>query len=178
MPLNCLIREENKMKIIYIDPEKCMSCKSCELACAVEHSESRELVRAVAEEPKPACRVSVVGNEDLSLPLQCRHCEDAPCVAVCPSGAMKKEENGIVAIEHNLCIGCNFCVIACPFGVIKTNREGKAVIKCDLCRERLKKGEDPACVEACPTKALAFVEPEASSKEKKEKFLTEFKKIK
>ena len=164
------------MKIIYIDPEKCLACRSCELACAVGHSESKDLFQAIEEMPLPANRVSVVGTREMSLPLQCRHCEDAPCVSVCPSRAMKKEENGIVAVDDKLCIGCRFCVIVCPFGVIKTNREGKAVIKCDLCRERLAEGKNPACVEACPTGALSFVEPEEISEAKQKKFLTEFKK--
>jgi len=164
------------MKIIYIDPEKCLACRSCKLACAVAHSKSKDLVTAISEEPRPANRVSVIGIDEITAPLQCRHCEDAPCVAICPSGALRKEENGIIFLDAQLCIGCNFCVIVCPFGVLKTNREGKAVIKCDLCRERLEKGEEPACVYACPTKALKFVEPEKISKEKKRKFLTEYKK--
>ncbi|MBA3051521.1 MAG: 4Fe-4S dicluster domain-containing protein [Candidatus Omnitrophota bacterium] len=164
------------MKIIYISPEKCLACRSCQLACAVAHSKSRELAKAIAEEPRPAARISVIGCDDVTLPLQCRHCEDAPCVAVCPSGALSKEENGIVFLDSESCIGCDFCVIACPFGVIKTNREGKAVIKCDLCRERLKQGEEPACAAACPTKALVFVEPTEISREKTRRFLTEFKK--
>ena len=164
------------MKIIYIDPEKCLACRSCELACAVAHSESKDLFSAITEEPKPVNRVSVIGNSGITLPLQCRHCEDAPCVAVCPSKAMKKEENGIVVIDDKRCIGCNFCVIVCPFGVIKTNREGKAVVKCDLCFERLAEGKNPACVEACPTGALKFTEPGEISREKQKKFLTGFKK--
>ena len=163
-------------KIIYIDPEKCLGCKSCELACAVAHSQSKDLVEAINEEPRPAYRVSVICAEGVVLPLQCRHCEDAPCVSICPSKALAKEENGIVSLDDSRCIGCNYCVIVCPFGVLKTNREGKAVIKCDLCIERLEKGEEPACVAACPTGSLKFVEAEEVSKTKREKFLTEYEK--
>ena len=163
------------MKIIYIDPEKCLGCKSCELACAVAHSQSKNLLEAIGEEPRPAHRISVIASEDVVLPLQCRHCEEAPCVEVCPSGALTREKNGIVFLDEKLCIGCQFCVIVCPFGVIETNKEGKAVIKCDLCRERLEEGEEPACVAACPTGSLKFVEAEEASKTKREKFLTEYK---
>jgi len=163
------------MKIIYIDPEKCLACKSCELACAVAHSRSKDLLEAIREEPRPAHRVNVIAALDVALPLQCRHCEEAPCVEVCPSGALKKEPDGITSLDANLCIGCQFCVIVCPFGVLQTDKEGKAVIKCDLCRDRLDRGEDPACVAACPTGALKFVEAEEVSKTKREKFLTEYK---
>ena len=164
------------MKIIYIDPERCLACKSCELACAVAHSRSKELLQAIAEEPRPAYRVSVIASQDIVLPLQCRHCEEAPCVEVCPSRALTKEKNGIVSLDAQLCIGCQFCLLVCPFGVIKTDKEGKAVIKCDLCRDRLERGEEPACVTACLTGALKFVEAEEVSRTKQDKFLTEYKK--
>ncbi len=164
------------MKIIYIDPERCLGCKSCELACAVEHSRSKELATAIREVPRPAHRVSVISDSGIVLPLQCRHCEDAPCVAVCPSKALTKGEDGIVRPNDQNCIGCHFCVIACPFGVLQTDKEGKAIIKCDLCFERLEKGENPACVSACPTGALKFLAANEVSRDKKRKFLTEFKK--
>jgi len=148
------------MKMLQINIERCLGCHSCELACAVEHSRSKILSEAIKESPPPGYRVSVIGVDGAVGPLQCRHCDDAACVMVCPSGALVKSEEGPVFLNYSLCVGCQLCVIACPFGVIYSDREGKAVIKCDLCRERLGREEDPACVTACPTGALRFEEPE------------------
>ena len=96
---------------------------------------------------------------DHGVPLQCRHCEDAPCVAICPTGALGRTgPNQPVLLDDDLCIGCRFCLVACPFGVIEASPDGKAMIKCDLCFERTQAGQEPACVAACPTRALEFAE--------------------
>ncbi len=74
---------------IYVELSKCLSCHSCELACALEHSQSKELAQAIHEDPPPVARVRVEQVEGAAIPLQCRHCEDAPCVTICPSGAIE-----------------------------------------------------------------------------------------
>jgi carbon-monoxide dehydrogenase iron sulfur subunit len=146
-----------KNKGIIVEIEKCLACKSCEIACAVAHSRSKVLEEAAQEQPKPQRRVTVQAAGEFAVPLQCRHCEDAPCIAVCPTGAIHREDaNGPVLIEQDKCIGCKYCLVVCPFGVIELSRDGKAMVKCDLCFERAKAGQEPACVEACPTKALKF----------------------
>ncbi len=148
--------------IIAVDAEKCMACKSCELECAVAHSVARELLAAAVESPAPRARVTVMGVAGMAIPLQCRHCEDAPCVAICPSQALQKPETSSPVITRaELCIGCKSCVLVCPFGVISMGADGKSVIKCDLCIERLEEGQQPACVVACPTHALSLQEVEA-----------------
>jgi len=158
--------------ILLISSEKCLGCRSCELACAVEHSKSRSLVKALQEEFLPQYRVEVEKVEDVTVPLQCRHCEDAPCVAVCPTHALEKPSpDSPVNLKEELCIGCKWCIIVCPFGVIKLSRNGKVIVKCDLCQRRQKEGRQPACAEACPTGALKFVEIDKISKQKREKFL-------
>jgi len=158
--------------LIMIDTEKCLGCKSCELACAVEHSNSKELFTAIGEEPLPQYRVTVESVGEIVLPLQCRHCEDAPCVTVCPTHALEKPSpDSPVNIKEDLCIGCKWCILVCPFGVIKLRRDGKAIIKCDLCQQRTGEGREPACVEACPTGALRFVEIEKIAKQKRGEFL-------
>ena len=140
---------------IIVNIDKCLACKSCEIACAVAHSESKVLQEAMQEMPKPQSRVSVQAAGEFAVPLQCRHCEDAPCITVCPTGAIHRDEtNGPVLIEQDKCIGCKFCLVVCPFGVIEVSSDGRAMVKCDLCIERTKAGQEPACVEACPTKAL------------------------
>lgn len=141
-------------KVIYIDVEKCLGCRSCEIECAVAHSATKSLLGALREEPRPLPRVQVEAAEGFVMPLQCRHCEDAPCVTVCPSGALKKlgPEQPVI-FEEERCIGCMTCVLACPFGLVRPDRK-HAVVKCDFCIERQEQGEEPACVTACPTGAI------------------------
>ena len=144
---------------IWVEVSKCLACKSCEFACAVAHSKSKTVHGAIREEPLPESRVSLVAVQELAIPLQCRQCEDAPCVSICPTKALEKSyAEGPVLIDVERCIGCKFCIAVCPFGVITLSRDGKAALKCDLCVERLQEGQEPACVEACQTGALRFGE--------------------
>ena len=102
--------------------------------------------------PDPAVRVEEDGA--ISFALQCRHCDDAPCVAACISGAMTRDpETGAIKHDPDKCIGCWSCVMVCPFGAIQINLDkGKVSSKCDLC------GGDkvPACVAHCPNEALVY----------------------
>ena len=144
---------------IWVEVSKCLACRSCEFACAVAHSQSKTVHGAIRESPLPEARVCLVAVEELAIPLQCRHCEDAPCVSICPTKALEKSyAEGPVLIKGERCIGCKFCIAVCPFGVITLSRQGKAALKCDLCIERLEEGQEPACVEACQTGALRFGE--------------------
>lgn len=156
------------MKEILVEVSRCLGCKSCALACAVEHSHSKSLFGAVAERPLPRPRVFVEAADGVKAPLQCRHCEDAPCVSVCVYGAMRQEKGrGVVQHLREKCLGCWMCAMVCPFGVIAREEERKIAVKCDRCPDR----EKPACVEACPTKALVFAEVETAEKAKRKKFL-------
>ena len=88
------------------------------------------------------------------------HCEDAPCLMACPTGAIAREAGTrVVKVNAELCIGCHSCSIACPFGVPRFGKDG-TMQKCDLCSVRLENGLEPACVRVCPTKALAPGRPE------------------
>jgi carbon-monoxide dehydrogenase iron sulfur subunit len=157
-------------KAIMVIVEKCLACKSCEIACAVAHSKSGLIEEALAESPKPRKRVTVEAAGENAVPMQCRHCEDAPCIAVCPTAAIHRlQENGPVLIDQDKCIGCKFCIMVCPFGVIDIYNDGKIMVKCDLCFERTKMGEEPACVEACPTKALKLVDEKELAKTRRKK---------
>ena len=145
-------------RLLFVDVSRCLACKSCELACAVEHSASKDLVAAIKEEPRPTSRVKVEAAQEAAVPLQCRHCEDAPCVTICPTKAIEKLGlNQPVLIKDERCIGCKFCVMVCPFGVITLRGDGKVALKCDLCLARQEEGREPACVEACRTGALKFL---------------------
>jgi len=141
------------MKTIVTDLKKCLGCHSCELACAISRSASQDLFGAIREEPKPATRVRVLKVATQPVPLQCQQCQDAPCASVCPSAALYrpgKEET--ILFRRELCIGCSSCVLVCPFGAIR-RADGGVMAKCSLCWDRLTEGKEPACVEACPTKA-------------------------
>jgi len=155
-------------KIIIVNEERCLGCKSCVIECAVAHSHAKDLVEALQSGEKLQSRVHVEPFKEFGMPLQCRHCEDAPCLAICPTEAIHRpSETGPVLIDAERCIGCKFCMVVCPFGIIQISRDGKAMVKCDLCIERTEVGEDPACVAACPTGALEFVELEDWLKDKR-----------
>jgi len=145
-------------KVIVVNIEKCLGCKSCELACALVHSKSKVLEEAIVESPRPQRMVTVEAAEEFAVPIQCRHCEAAPCVGICPTGAIQRQsEQAPVVVDEDLCIGCKLCMLICPFGVLQIGPEGRVIIKCDMCLERLEKGQEPACVEACPTGTLKLV---------------------
>jgi len=160
------------VKRIVADPTKCMACRACEFACALAHVDTDDLVEAILDRgAKPRIYIEPAGG--FAVPLQCRHCEDAPCVTVCPSGALSRpSEAEPVLVDQEKCIGCAFCVEACPFGVIRLAARSaadasggqKAVLKCDLCVTRQAKGLQPACVSACPVGALSFQELDEKSR--------------
>jgi len=156
--------------VLSVDISRCLGCKRCTIECAVAHSKTKDLAQAINEDPAPISRVSLTCIDGQAVALQCRHCEDAPCIAVCPSGALNRlEDDGPVLVRQELCIGCHACILACPFGVIFSDREGKAVVKCDLCIERRAAGEEPACVAACHTGALRLVREEEVQRKKRER---------
>ena len=144
------------MKKIRIREQYCMGCRLCEIYCAVQHSKSKDLVKAYrGEYPKPVPRILVEEKEYLSFAIQCRHCEDAPCISACMTGAMHRDpESGAVLCDEEKCVGCWMCIMVCPFGVISRGREKKVISKCDLCLGE----EEPACVKNCPNEALVLEE--------------------
>ncbi len=147
-------------KIIVVDEERCLGCKSCTIACAMAHCEAQTLVEAMNAENPPQARVHIEPVGAFGMPMQCRHCEEAPCITVCPTEAIYRAEGEAspVLMDQDRCIGCKMCMFVCPFGVIELSRDGKAMIKCDMCIERTEASEPPACVAACPTGALRFEE--------------------
>ncbi len=140
------------MRRIWVDQDRCLGCKTCELACAIKRgSLSQTLIGAANEEIKPKARVKVSGNNDKSFALQCRHCQAAPCLAVCPSGALQREEKDqLISLDQDKCRGCWMCVMTCPFGAISASSEYQVAMKCDACLHM----DEPACVASCPTGAL------------------------
>lgn len=147
-------------KEIFVIKDRCMGCHSCELACAVSHSVHKSLYAALSETPKPKKRVYVEWvAPDKKMPIVCRQCEDAPCMNACISGAISRSDEGVVFTDEEKCIGCWTCVMMCPFGVIGRHLETRKAYRCDRCRDQ----SEPACVQACPTKALQYVTVEELS---------------
>jgi len=153
------------MKTVFVNPERCIGCRHCEIACAVEHSQSKNLFQAVLEKPKPTSRMHVVPGPHLSMsfPNKCRHCEPAPCMSVCPTGAISRDADmDIVVIDGQKCITCAMCAMVCPFDVLtfylshEIKLDKAVAIKCDHCVDRQRQGQMPACVQACKVGALVF----------------------
>ncbi len=161
--------------VITVDTKKCVACRSCELQCAVFHSNSKNIFQAIGEKPLPQKRIFVEGAYDVNFPLQCRQCEDPPCAKICPTQAITKaSESEPVKIDHERCIGCKYCLIACPFGVIVLSKDDRKIIKCDLCMDTENEAASPRCVESCPTKALHYLPSEELTKRKRREFMVEF----
>ncbi len=161
--------------MIVVHPKRCVSCHSCVIGCSVEHSQSKQLYSAIFETPRPRTRIFVMPAGGTNLPLQCRHCEDAPCINICPTGAMSRQEvDEAVLVQQDLCIGCRWCIVVCPFGVVSQNDTDRSINKCDLCVERTPGGLPPACVASCPTGALEFTDIKTLTRDKRREFLVDF----
>jgi formate dehydrogenase iron-sulfur subunit len=130
-------------RVISMDITRCVDCRSCEVACEHEHHGRANMF------------VQVI-DERYAIPANCRHCEGSPCVESCPTGAIARVNEDVVAIASMKCIGCHLCTIACPFGAIWFDALNKVSRKCDLCLHRLERGLEPACVTTCSARALSF----------------------
>lgn len=155
------------MKAVFVHPERCIGCRQCEYACAVEHSVSRDPIAAIFEEPMPRSRIHVEAGPswNTSFPNKCRHCSPAPCRYACPTGAIERDDElDLVLIRGEKCIACAMCAMVCPFDAITFHPQRNGVptrvaaTKCDGCVDRVKRGAPPACVEACKVDALVFGE--------------------
>ncbi|MDR0933485.1 MAG: 4Fe-4S dicluster domain-containing protein [Burkholderiaceae bacterium] len=169
-------------RFVIAEPEKCIGCRTCEVACVLAHPEDEQTgLKLSPENFHP--RLKLVKNLTLTAPVQCRQCENAPCVNVCPTQALVYDSN-IVQLQEERCVGCKSCVIACPFGAmemvdvpVRWINMGSSRVKttlsiarkCDLC---INVETGPACMNVCPTKALHLVDPDAidgKTRKKREK---------
>jgi len=156
------------MKRIYIKEEVCIGCHLCEVYCQVEHSQSKDILKAFKKEIPPLPRVRVEEKSPVSLSVRCQHCNEPYCVYACLSGALTLDpETGIVSVDEERCIGCWTCMLACPFGAIRQDTSREQTVKCDLCPE----ADIPACVANCPNEALVYVEMQDSKPNVKSKVI-------
>ena len=133
-------------KTLVVDAAKCTACRRCELACSFHHTGTFS--------PSAArLKVEIFTEEDFYYPITCQQCDDAPCAAVCPAGAIVRNgSTGAWEIQEARCIGCRMCIMVCPFGAAMVSVPEHRVVKCDLC------GGEPECVAFCGQGALSVGE--------------------
>jgi len=157
----------------FTDTSVCIGCKACEVACkewnavpedglvltGMSYDNTAELSattwRHVAFIEQPASD----GDGEMRWLMAsnvCKHCSEAACLDVCPTGALMRTEFGTVVVQDDICNGCGYCVSACPFGVIGRSETDGGAHKCTLCYDRLGDGLMPACAKACPTESIQF----------------------
>jgi len=143
-----------------IDSSTCIDCKGCMTACKVENKVPpgnwRNWIKQQDPDFEDLQQVEKAGSMHFQ-PGNCMHCDNPTCVQACPTSATYKDEkDGTVKVNEKLCVGCGSCIPACPYGARYRHPEKKIVDKCDFCEQRRVRGELPACVVTCPTKARAF----------------------
>jgi Fe-S-cluster-containing dehydrogenase component len=129
-----------------IDATKCVGCHACRIACENQWElKLKEVYNRIEEE-----EIGTFPNFNRRfLPVQCQHCDNPPCVKVCPVGASYKRKDGVVLVDPKKCIGCKYCIAACPYDV-RIIREGEGYIhKCRFCIEFVQRGGYPACASTC-----------------------------
>lgn len=152
---------------LLIDSNKCdTGCDECVIACKTENGWQGH--GRPTTDPQWIRKVHLKDNKTgatHSLPVMCQHCENPPCVDVCPTGASMQRADGIVLVDKHTCIGCRYCIMACPYKARSFVHEdvtgqkphmprGKGTVEsCTLCVHRIDVGGTPACVEACTQKA-------------------------
>ena len=149
-------------KTMVLQPEKCLGCRTCELACSFN--------RAQEFNPQKAA-VSVILYDEamICVPIMCTQCEEACCAKICPVSAIQRDEYGAMRVDRKKCIGCKMCISACPLGNMAL--DSTQVFKCELC------GGDPQCVKFCPSGAIEYKEATPSSLLKRKALAEKFKDV-
>jgi formate dehydrogenase iron-sulfur subunit len=159
----------------FTDTSVCIGCKACEVACKTwnEVPEDGLLLTGMSYDNTESLNASTwrhvafieqptltAGDDDpirwLMSSDVCKHCTEAACLDVCPTGALMRTEFGTVVVQDDICNGCGYCVSACPFGVIARRETDGGAHKCTLCYDRIGDGLTPACAKACPTESIQF----------------------
>ena len=165
----------------FTDTSICIGCKACEVACkewnhvpedglnwtGMSYDNTQGLGAdtwrhvAFIEQNEHVGAQEVGGAPDggfrwLMSSDVCKHCTEAACLDVCPTGSLFRTEYGTVVVQEDICNGCGYCIPACPFGVIDQRPDDGRVWKCTLCYDRLGAGMEPACAKACPTESIQF----------------------
>lgn len=157
-------------KALMIYPERCIACRTCQVACKQWNRLPAELTTNCGSYENPpglsfhtytqihfSERKTPQGIQWLFLKRQCYHCTDAACMLICPApGALSRTVEGAVVLNSDKCIGCKYCVSMCPFGVPQFDPTTRKISKCNFCHDRIEKGLQPACAQACPVGAICY----------------------
>jgi Fe-S-cluster-containing dehydrogenase component len=135
-----------------IDETKCVGCYACRVACQNQNHLTPTAAYNFLDEREYGTFPDVQREFQ---PIQCQHCDNPPCVSVCPTGASYKRADGIVLVNPADCIGCKYCIAACPYDVRIINEKG-FVEKCRFCIEFVEEGGTPACATTCMTGVRIF----------------------
>lgn len=146
------------MKRVFVNEKWCLGCRLCEYNCAYANSGLNDMAKLKGKEIYP--RIKVEGNlcgdgNGITYAVSCRHCQDPICIKSCISGALSKNADGTVEIDHDKCVGCLTCVLVCPYGAVAQDGAG-VVQKCELCLKN--SCGEPACVKCCPNGAIVYEE--------------------
>lgn len=150
-----------KQYAFYFNASACTGCKACQIACKDDNNLEVGIRwrRVAAVERGEWTRDGNVWQQNIlsyNVSVSCNHCQNALCTTVCPTGAMEKREDGIVLLNQDACIGCRYCEWTCPYGAPQFDAAVGKMSKCDFCVENVDAGKAPACVAACPMRALDF----------------------
>jgi Fe-S-cluster-containing dehydrogenase component len=157
---------QGELKAVLVDTTRCVGCRSCEEACALQNNlPEPDLDFDVLEKERKTSlkQYSIINgyeteNGEIYVKRQCMHCNQPACATACLTKAMYKTKEGPVIWRSKKCMGCRYCMISCPFEIPKFEYDSPNpnIRKCTMCFERLKEGELPACVENCPAEALLY----------------------
>jgi len=141
-----------KRLAMVIDTRKCVGCSDCVIACQTENNTPegfhRDWIRTTTEGEFPNLHMEIRSE-------RCHHCDNPPCVGICPTRASHVEDDGTVQVDPGKCTGCKACIAACPYFARYVHPRGY-VDKCTFCTHRTSDGKQPACVSVCPTECMAF----------------------
>jgi Fe-S-cluster-containing dehydrogenase component len=140
--------------VMVIDNRICVRCKACTVACRAENDVPRGHSRNWVSETEVRGSYPNLGVS--FEPGQCMQCANPHCVRVCPVKATTKDDDGVVRIDSDICIGCRYCMEACPYDARYFDKERGVADKCDYCTHRILAGGEPSCVATCPSRARVF----------------------
>ena len=154
----------------FTDTSVCIGCKACEVACkewnhvpedglALTGMSYDNTVGLGADTWRHVAFIEQARPDGLRWLMSsdvCKHCTEAACLDVCPTGSLFRTEFGTVVVQEDICNGCGYCIPACPYGVIDQRRDDGRAWKCTMCYDRLLVGAEPACAQTCPTRSIQF----------------------